>query len=76
MKNLIFRRIYCPVCNTEDNVYMHDTGFKSIIRSIIGNNHFVCKACKITWRKDMSDRYLDLVRNVTYIKSDSLKQVY
>ncbi len=53
----ILVKSFCPVCESEDNVFVLDRGLKFWRRFIVGNNRFGCRACRITWRRKAPHSY-------------------
>jgi hypothetical protein len=51
MIKLFFIKSVCPVCHTEDKVYIYDHGLKYWKRLFAGNNRFACRNCKVCWRR-------------------------
>lgn len=41
----------CPLCGQSCAVETFDEGYKRLIRSLRGNNRYVCSHCAITWRQ-------------------------
>jgi hypothetical protein len=55
----VFMRSCCPVCHTEDSVYIYDHDFlKYWSRLFAGNNRFACRNCRVTWRRNKPYGYV------------------
>jgi hypothetical protein len=67
----------CPVCNSEDKVYVYDHGAKFWRRLVAGNNRFACKNCKVTWRRKKPGAHTHLEkRNSMVNRTQSLHRNY
>jgi hypothetical protein len=44
-------RMHCPNCGEKDRVEITDKGLKKLIRRILSDNRYWCRACNVTWRK-------------------------
>lgn len=56
----MFYKSICPVCKSNNYVRIYDKGLKLLFRFFIGNNRFICRKCKITWRRKNPGYYFDL----------------
>jgi hypothetical protein len=67
----------CPVCNSEDKVYVYDHGAKFWRRLVAGNNRFACKNCKVTWRRKKPGAHTHLEkRNSMVTRTRSINRTY
>lgn len=46
-----FPKAACPMCGKYDRVEVYDRGLKWLWRWVVRNNRFLCRRCRVTWRR-------------------------